>query len=154
MIKPIPPQEELLSLFDYSIITGLLYYKTSPSPMRKVGTVAGTVATNGYRNVTIKGKRYKEARIIWMMMTGDDPGKAEVDHKNHIRDNNAWHNLRLLNRSKNGLNKTTASETPLIHYLKANKRYYLQHAGNYYGCFKTLKDAENRRDELGLLKDE
>lgn len=34
-------------------------------------------------------------------MTGDDPGRLEIDHKNSIRDDNRWKNLRIADMSGN-----------------------------------------------------
>jgi hypothetical protein len=54
---------------------------------------------NGYRIGLIFRKTYSAARIIWFYMTGEWP--ETIDHKNRIRDDNRWGNLRNASRAEN-----------------------------------------------------
>ena len=108
--KPLPTQEELLAKFSYSVVTGNLYHKKSRHKSR-VGAVAGSTASHKYRNVCVGSTQYKAHRIIWMLVTGEDPGECEVDHKDGDPLNNAWHNLRLATRNQNQYNKKTCSHS-------------------------------------------
>jgi len=98
--KPLPSQAELHELFHYSFVTGELYWKVKPSNRIKIGSVAGHEDKIGTREVSINGQRYKAYRLIWVWVTGEDPGAMEIDHINGIRSCNAFHNLRLANRAQ------------------------------------------------------
>lgn len=102
--RPLPSQEELHRLFDYSVVTGKLYWKVKFTRRVKLNMPAGTPGVNGYTNVRINKIEYKAHRLIWMWVTGEDPGDYLVDHKNRQRDDNAWHNLRLATRGQNKIN--------------------------------------------------
>jgi len=59
--------------------------------------------SEAYITIGINGVRFNLHRVIWKMMTGDDPYPC-VDHENtNIRDN-TWDNLRLASKSQNGMN--------------------------------------------------
>ncbi len=103
-VKPLPTQQELHELFDYSLVTGKLYWK-----VRKGRFLPGSEATAkekwGYMTVRFDNVRYKQHRIIWCWVTGEDPGALDVEHKNEIKDCNAWHNLRLATGRQNAANR-------------------------------------------------
>lgn len=65
---------------------------------------AGARDKDGYRIVTIDGRHYRAARIIWQMMTGEPPPN-EIDHKNTDPDDDRWDNLRLATSGQNKGNK-------------------------------------------------
>ncbi|ENW7558982.1 hypothetical protein ACFL9L_004368 [Salmonella enterica] len=58
-------------LFTYNEETGLLIWKTRPSPRVKIGDVVGSIHHTGYRNVRVNKKNYLAHRIIWDM---NNPG--------------------------------------------------------------------------------
>lgn len=84
-------QDKLLNYFNYNPETGELYLKLG-NRRKPPGTIAGWLDVQGYRQVLFEGKQYSAHRLIWTMMTGETP--VEVDHINHIRDDNRWSNLR------------------------------------------------------------
>jgi len=102
---PLPTQAELHKLFDYSLITGELYWKTRTTNRIKIGDRAGTQSKTGYLSTRVAGKIYLVHRLVWRWVTGEDPGSLDVDHRNEIKDCNAWHNLRVATRSQNFMNK-------------------------------------------------
>ena len=97
MYKPLPTQEALLEVFDYDKDTGILKWKST-------GKQAGSVQSNGLR-VCFNYTRYLAHRIIWMMVTGEDPGKLSIDHKNRNNTDNRWENLRLATQEQQNLNR-------------------------------------------------
>ena len=99
-IKPLPSQAELVELFDYSIITGELYYKKRVSRRMPVGSRAGSSRRDGYRYISVNKQRYLAHRIIWIMVTGLEP-LVNIDHIDGDPSNNAWHNLRDVSQSLN-----------------------------------------------------
>lgn len=93
---PLPPQEYLLALFSYD--------KKSGELRRRTGRFAGEVAGSrvGRRSqVRVNCVLYLRARIIWRMVTGDDPGDLEIDHKNLDTFDDRWCNLRKATRLQN-----------------------------------------------------
>lgn len=106
---PLPSQERLQELFDYSVITGELRWKTKPSPRSnkiKPGSLCGCLDGGVGFKVTLDGKNYGAHRLIWKLVTGNDPGQLEVDHSDTDSSNNSWHNLRLADRSENACNRS------------------------------------------------
>ena len=63
---------------------------------------AGHLKKDGYRVICVFGKRYYEHRLAWFYMTSEWP--SEIDHINHKRDDNSWHNLRETTRQVNNFN--------------------------------------------------
>lgn len=105
-------QDRAIELFEYKYSTGWLINRISRNSRAQIGQRAGTLDINsGYRKVWIDGIQYFEHRVIWLYVTGQWPD--EVDHKNGVRDNNKWINLREVNRSQNCFNAdyTTAAST-------------------------------------------
>lgn len=99
--KPLPTQERLQELFDYSIVEGQFYWKKSGSG-RKTGVPAGCQSkSTGYHQIGIDGKLYQAHRLAWVYINGEDPGALHVDHINGDTTNNAFHNLQLLNNKQN-----------------------------------------------------
>lgn len=114
MSKHLPSQEELRELLDYDPETGLLTWKERPialctSPRaqkifntRFAGRRAAAPNTQGYQQVMIRGRNYRAHRVIWKMMTGEEPN--EVDHINGQRSDNRWANLRDVDARTNHRN--------------------------------------------------
>ena len=101
--------EYVRSILHYECNTGRLVWKDRPSTYARVnarqrGTVAGVISKLGYRQVFIDGAKYTASRLIWLMQTGRWP-KDEIDHRNTIKDDNRWKNLRIATRSENCRNK-------------------------------------------------
>ncbi len=57
-ILPLPSQESLQELFDYDPNTGHLRWKIDRSPNARIGMIAGTPNSMGYRMVRVDGKMY------------------------------------------------------------------------------------------------
>ena len=72
----------------------------------KAGTIAGTV-NYGYINIGIDGKSYGAHRLAYLYMEGHMP--EEVDHDNHIRNDNRWLNLNASSKGHNAKNHTKQS---------------------------------------------
>ncbi len=140
--KPLPTQQELHELFDYSVITGDLYWKKQINSRALKGSIAGPKKTGfGYKRIRIKGIEYVQHRIIWCWVTGDDPGTLEVDHRNNQRDCNAWHNLRLATRSQNTANTPGAKGVQQDAWGGWNARVYINNTHVCLGRHKTEAEA-------------
>lgn len=101
-----PTQKEIKSFFVYDTNTGIIINRVNRNKARE-GERAGYInkgKRGNYRMIKLHGEKYQSAHIIWVYMTGKWP-KEEVDHKNLIRDDDRWENLRESTRSQNCANK-------------------------------------------------
>jgi hypothetical protein len=84
-LPPLAWLKEHLAI-DPSQPSGLVWIKNYSN--RKASTMAGSVNTNGYFQVRIKGKLYLTHRIIYYLINKQDPGDQVIDHiyskDNHV----------------------------------------------------------------------
>lgn len=80
-------QQDLKKVIHYDPETGFFTRLN-----KSLGRRAGSVGDQGYRRIRVLGERVKEHRLAWFYMTGQWPDV--IDHKNRIRDDNRWENLR------------------------------------------------------------
>ena len=66
----------------------------------RVGKPWGGISPLGYYVGKFRGQAYLHHRVIWFMMTGEDPREKTVDHIDRNRSNNRWENLRLLDGAR------------------------------------------------------
>lgn len=100
-------QKQLKELLKYDPLTGVFIWSVASSNRFKVGDVAGTLRSDGYINIGVKGKYYKAHRLAFMYMTGGIP--KQVDHDNHIRNDNRWKNLNSATNAINSRNQSMPS---------------------------------------------
>jgi hypothetical protein len=72
---------------------------------RYAGKRAGSKNKRGYRQITLRGYIYPEHRIIWLWVRGQFP-EQQIDHRNGIKDDNRWINLREATCSENHQNRS------------------------------------------------
>ena len=116
----LPSQEELHERFDYSIITGRLYYADYGQirSRSKIGKPAGFVR-NGRRMIKFNDKAIMHYRVVWKWITGEEPGQLDIDHLDRDSLNDAWHNLEVMTHKENMRNITTRHHDEFdkpIHY--------------------------------------
>jgi hypothetical protein len=100
-IKSLPSLARLNEILSYDEKSGLLTWKMQPETSRSNigfnnkcgGKAAGTVGASGYIVIGIGKVYYLAHRVIWKMMTGNDP-IDQIDHEDTNRTNNRWLNLR------------------------------------------------------------
>jgi len=107
--KPLPDQALLHNLFDYSVVTGNLYWRKSTDKANPEGSQAGSLYKHiGYLVVRVKGERYYIHRLIWKWVTGKDPIEI-IDHADGNGGNNSWHNLREATKKENAQNQRVST---------------------------------------------
>lgn len=112
-------QSRLREVLEYQPETGI-FIRIS-GYQKRIGKVAGRVhPKRGYREIHIDGKLYYAHRLAWLYMTGEWP-KDEVDHKNHIRDDNKWSNLRDVTASVNQQNRIACQKNSKSGFLGVKK---------------------------------
>ena len=152
--------EEVAKLFTYDRETGVLYWRIRDRNTIRRNYVAGSSkgTKEGYRRVGIKGKIYKEHRIIMMLCFGHIPENAEIDHINHVRNDNRLCNLRFVTRSENSKNQSLSSKNTSgvtgVYFSKTKKKYIAQIKVDreiiYLGTFETLEEAAAARAEANV----
>lgn len=85
-------QKELKKILKYNPETGIFKWKISRQGTKK-NKIAGYININGYRCIMINGKFYNASRLAFLYMEGYLP-EYIIDHKDGVRDNNKWGNLR------------------------------------------------------------
>lgn len=153
--NPLPPREELLRLLDYDPESGVLLWREIGTKGGQQGKRAGRVNSRGWRRLTIGGTRYKASRVIWRIMTGDDPGEDVIDHKNRHRDDDRWENLRRTSPAINSLNanlrKNNKTGFSKISIKEGSGKYRVSISDVYLGIYPTLEEAVEAR-ERAILK--
>lgn len=119
----------------YDPETGEFRWKASPSRNVKAGSVAGWTDKDGYIRIEFAGKRHSAGRVAWRLMTGAWP-TFQVDHRNLIRADNRWDNLREATQSQNAANKSSWGNLPKgVTLHRKSGRYQAQigqHGKNHY----------------------
>lgn len=97
-------QTRLKEVLAYTPGTGTFRWRVANSNRIKVGDVAGTPHNEGYIHIRIDGKRYLAHRLAWLYMTGEWP-EYQIDHRDGIRNNNWFSNLRVATNAQNSENR-------------------------------------------------
>ena len=152
--------EEVAKLFTYDRESGVLYWRIRDRNTIRHKYVAGSIkgTNDGYRRVGIKGKIYQEHRIIMMLCFGHIPENAEIDHINHVRNDNRLANLRFATQRENLKNQSVSSKSTTgvtgVYFNKSRNKFIAQikvsRQVHYLGCYNTLEEAAAARAEANL----
>lgn len=86
-------QARASELLSYDRDTGILRWKVTLGSRAIAGNVAGSLnKKSGYLTVRLDKRNYHAHRVIWLMETSEWP--FQIDHRNRIRHENWWDNLR------------------------------------------------------------
>jgi hypothetical protein len=145
-------QKELKEWVSYNPETGD-FTAIKKSRGRKEGSICGGINKgNGYVEICVLSNRFLSHRLIFLYMTGMMPD-GEVDHLNHIKSDNRWSNLRVVDHANNQRNrpvfKNNKSGTSGVSFSNALKKWYASIQVNYksinLGYHKELNDAIEAR---------
>lgn len=102
----------------------------------------------GYRRLSLGGKVAFSHRVAWFIMMGVVP--KEIDHRNGIRDDNRWENLREVTSSVNKENRhrvRSDSSTGVLGAMPNKKgfmaRIRVRGVIHYLGTFPTAEEAHS-----------
>ena len=90
-------QKKLRSLLSYDAATGQFVWLTS-------GKKAGCLAKDGYVVIQIAKRQYRAHQLAWLYVHGEFLVR-QLDHINHIRNDNRLVNLRKVTLSQNSQNQ-------------------------------------------------
>lgn len=96
MATPDLTAQRLRELLHYNPETGIF---TRPASLRRA---AGSVKKDGYRQISVGGKKHYAHRLAWLYMHDEWPDV--IDHINGTRDDNRAANLRNVSHSGNNQN--------------------------------------------------
>lgn len=142
-------QTYLQHLLHYDPLTGVWtwMHPALRSKMR-VGDIAGSIDSNGRRKIRIHSGYYYSSRLAWLYMTGEWP-KDQIDHRNRIRDDDRWENLREATQSQNSYNRAWAEESGDLRGIRCCGNQFAVSIGNeYLGLFTTPEEAIAVRDRV------
>lgn len=161
--KTLPSQAYLRQCFDYNPATGALTWKVRPvehfysqGVQQKwvkhfAGMIAGTEGRNGYRRVWLNGSAYFTHRIVWKIMTGEDP--RFIDHINRDGSDLRWANIRECLHQQNCQNRGLRSDNIVRRQgvTPSGKRWMARITNNgdrlYLGSFDTVEEAHAARQK-------
>lgn len=155
--KPLPSQDRLKDLFDYDPITGVLLNKIgSLNGKRVVGAPAKSLS-RGYYKTRVDGREAYVHRIVWKIMTGEEPDI--VDHIDGNPINNAWSNLRSVRHAQNLGNtpppRHNKSGVKGVYWAKDKNRWTAQIGVGgkavYLGRYKTIEEAKSAYEAAAFL---
>lgn len=145
------------SVLTYDPLTGSFYWLVTRTSKAPKGSLAGWYDKDGYRCVTVFGKKIKCHRLAWAWMTGFFPPKnIIVDHINRVVDDNRFSNLRLASPSQSSANRDVQINNKHgvkgVVFTKGRWRASLTKNGKkvYEGYFNTLEDASKAYDKASL----
>ena len=142
-------QNVLHNIFDYNMFTGDFIWLVKTGPNSKVGNKAGSKNADGYICIGLNSKIYKAHRLAWLYMTGSWP-TDQIDHKDRIRSNNIWSNLRDVSNSDNqlntGLRRNNTSGFKGVSFDSTRQKWLVQYRGKYIGRFNYIEEATIARE--------
>ena len=144
--------ERLREVLEYNPATGVFVWKARTARAVTVGALAGGVTNHGYAHITIDNERYVAHRLAWLYMTGAWP-EEEVDHKNGLRADNRWCNLRAATTKQNRENREKAPSNTSgmrgVSWVRSRQNWLAQiksyGVNRNLGRFPTLVDAAAAR---------
>lgn len=139
MSKPHLTAARLRELLHYDWRTGLFtWLQDQKNGQIRAGSVAGT-PSGGYILIGIEGRRYRAHRLAWFYMKGKWPSE-QIDHRNTVRNDNRWRNLREATREVNTQNLRRAKSTNRLGVLGVRE---------YRGRFNAGITVNRKRKHLG-----
>lgn len=140
---------ELQRWLSYDPDTGQFTWLAKATARIKVGSIAGSLRTDGYRSITLLGTHYWEHRLAWFFVYGEWP-TMHLDHINGTRDDNRIVNLREVTRSENAQNKRRARRDNstgvlgvTIDYKKYRAQIRVDGKSTHLGSFDTAEEASD-----------
>lgn len=148
MFRSALSNSEVSKYLNYDAETGVFTWRYNSRRTDLIGKQAGTPDKDGYILIKLNQLQYKAHRLAWLLMTGKWPTQ-EVDHKNKIKDDNSWNNLRLATNTQQAQNtyirKDNTSGFRGVCFDKQKKKWlariYINKQVTYLGHFRSKEKA-------------
>ena len=145
---------DLKRLVSYDPNTGIFTRKVSFRKTHPVGSIIGKPDKDGYLSGCVLSVKYQMHRLAWFYYYGEFPEDC-IDHIDNDKANNKISNLRIANKSQNGVNrglqKNNTSGFKGVYWVERLKRWvvYLKKDKKpiYIGTFKDKLEAARAYDE-------
>jgi HNH endonuclease/AP2 domain len=163
-----PPASYLHECLSYNPDSGEVVWRKRPSDhfesavrhaqwnTRYAGKTAGARRKNGHIHIAIDDRLYLAHRVIWKMMTGEEPART-IDHEDRNKINNRWKNLRKATHSDQGWNRTAPKNNTTGHRgvsFRPSGRFrsYVSINGKQHtiGTFNTVEEANQARRAIAM----
>jgi len=122
---------------------------------QRAGDIAGGIDLDGYRTVSVLGRRYRAARLAWLYVMGVWPA-GDVDHENRVRHDDRWCNLRQATRAQNSANALARSGMKGACWVGAKGKWKAQiriaGKNTHIGYFPTQTDAHEAYKAAALAE--
>lgn len=150
-------QERLKEVLHYNPDTGVFTWLKETGRKIKIGKVAGSINGQGYIQITCSDKNYLAHRLVFLYMEGKFP-LEQGDHKNHIRHDNRWCNLRKTSNQENQRNASMRIDNTSgftgVCWVKASNKWMTHIRVNgktrHLGYFCKFSDAVMARKEANI----
>lgn len=143
----------LLHICHYDPATGIFTWVNPPLHRSKAGKRMGRITTLGYVKIKISEVEYSAGPLAWFYMTGQWP-TYDIDHRNRIKTDNRWENLRQANSKENGgntgLNRRNASGFKGVWWSKTAQKWRATIKSDgitrNLGTYETAEEAAKKYD--------
>jgi hypothetical protein len=141
--------QELKANLSYDPETGVFHWRRRQARSSARGC-AGAIDAYGYVVIRVNKKLYKAHRLAWLYMTGEWPENG-LDHKNRIKSDNRFANLRDVSQSTNMHNAQRRSKSGVVGVVWDNRRQKwraqikIGYKHIYLGRFDTFEQAVAER---------
>ena len=139
-------QKYLKEILSYNPQTGLFAWAVRRGSRAAKGQITGyTDPSNGYIRIRFDGKLWYAHHLAWLYVTGNFP--IQVEHKDRVRTNNIWTNLRLATQAENTQNtslyKNSTSGHTGVCFQKGMycARITAKGVTHFLGYFNTVEEA-------------
>lgn len=136
--------QRIKELLHYGPETGIFTWKVATSRRIRIGDVAGSITSAGYRVIWVTGTKYRAHRLAWLYVYGEFP-HDEIDHINGDKLDNRIINLRDVTRAENSRNsrvrKDNTSGVMGVSWSKDRKKWLV------------LITVDGKQKNLGLYED-
>jgi hypothetical protein len=154
MTTQILTQNRLKKLLDYNPDTGIFNRRMANGRLK----ILKSLNQDGYIRFQLDKKFYFAHTLAWLYMTGKMP-TLEIDHKNRIKTDNTFNNLREATRSEQCQNKdlpiNSTSGFKGVSWKKAQNRWFahIKLKGKKYhlGYYNDINDAIVARKQAELI---
>lgn len=144
-------QSRLKEVLLYNPTDGVFVWLESRGRVSK-GSIAGAKHKEGYIRIRIDGVEYLAHRLAWLYMKGVLPD-CLIDHKNGVRDDNRWCNIRVATEQQNmhnaSIGKRNSTGIKGLCLDKRIQKWYGQVMKN--GKSHTTKYCTDRDEAVRLL---